>query len=134
MTGRAFAVGCIVCAASCGSTTKAKYGGPDDFDRAAALTELSGAATRAAKGCSRPDGPLGAFRIAVTFAADGHVTSSHVEGAFERAPADGEVRACVEGMFGDAKLPPFHGPPVTVHKTFYLQLQASSDRTEDGQK
>jgi hypothetical protein len=130
MTRCAFAVGFVVCGASCASTPpRPTYGGPSDFDRAAALSELSGAVMRAAKGCSRADGPLGTFRIAVTFATDGHVTGSHIEGPFERVPGDAEVRTCVEALFGEIQLPPFHGAPVTVHKTFWLQPQANPAST-----
>ena len=130
MTGRteAIAVLLVVCGVGCASRPpRPTHAGPDDFDRAAALSELSGAVTRAAKGCSRADGPLGAFRIAVTFATDGHVTASHIEGPFERVPSDAAVRTCVEAMFIEITMPPFQGPPVTVHKTFWLQLQPTQE-------
>ena len=59
-------------------------GGSGDFDRAAALSALSAAAT-AAQACKKPDGPTGSGRIAVTFANNGSATTANV--GVPRSPA-----------------------------------------------
>jgi hypothetical protein len=94
--------------------------GPNDFDRAAALSTLSKAAKVPRQRCSTAEGPHGNFRIAVTFDPSGQVAESHVEGAFESVPSQADVRSCVERVFRDAAVPAYHDTPVTVHKTFVL--------------
>ena len=110
------------------TTTPVPTPGPNDFDRAAALATLHEAGAHAGR-CTSSRGPRGHYRIAVTFALDGHVTRADIEGhvtnnlidgPFERVASDGEVRSCVEGAFRAAKVPPFQGAPVTVHKSFLL--------------
>jgi predicted Zn finger-like uncharacterized protein len=91
-------------------------GGSGDFDRAAALSTLSSAAT-AAQSCRRPDGPTGSGRIAVTFANSGQATTANVEGPpFAGTPVGG----CVAARFRGTHVPPFGGAPITVHKTFNI--------------
>jgi predicted Zn finger-like uncharacterized protein len=87
-----------------------------DFDRAAALSALSAAAT-AAQSCKKGDGPTGSGRIAVTFANNGMATTANVEGP----PFAGTtVGGCVAARFRGTHVPPFGGAPVTVHKTFNI--------------
>jgi predicted Zn finger-like uncharacterized protein len=87
-----------------------------DFDRAAALSALSTAAT-ASQACNRPDGPTGAGRISVTFASNGSATTAAVEGPpFAGTPVGG----CVAARFRSSHVPPFAGSPVTVHKSFNI--------------
>jgi hypothetical protein len=110
----------VVGSVGCGRAREPSRVGPDDFDRAAALSTMSHAATVVRAKCSSTEGPHGGYRIAVTFDNGGQVTASHIEGPFETAPIHAEVRSCVERVFRDAVVPPFQGMPVTVHKTFVL--------------
>jgi predicted Zn finger-like uncharacterized protein len=87
-----------------------------DFDRAAALSSLSAAAS-AAQSCKKPDGPTGSGRISITFANSGAATTAQVEGPpFAGTPVGG----CVAARFRGVHVPPFGGQPVTVHKTFMI--------------
>jgi predicted Zn finger-like uncharacterized protein len=91
-------------------------GGSGDFDRAAALSALSAAAT-AAQACKKPDGPTGSGRIAVTFANNGSATTANVEGPpFAGTPVGG----CVAARFRGVHIPPFGGSVITVRKTFII--------------
>jgi predicted Zn finger-like uncharacterized protein len=91
-------------------------GGSGDFDRAAALSALSAAAT-AAQACKKPDGPTGSGRIAVTFANNGTATTANVEGPpFAGTPVGG----CVAARFRSVHIPPFGGSVITVRKTFII--------------
>jgi predicted Zn finger-like uncharacterized protein len=91
-------------------------GGSGDFDRAAALSALSAAAT-AAQSCKKPDGPTGSGRIAVTFANNGTATTASVEGPpFAGTPVGG----CVAARFRSVHIPPFGGSAITVRKTFII--------------
>jgi predicted Zn finger-like uncharacterized protein len=91
-------------------------GGSGDFDRAAALSALSAAAT-AAQSCKKPDGPTGSGRIAVTFANNGTATTANVEGPpFAGTPVGG----CVAARFRSVHIPPFGGSVITVRKTFII--------------
>jgi len=94
----------------------AAAGGSGDFDRAAALSALSAAAT-SAQSCRKGDGPTGSGRIAVTFANSGQATTANVEGPpFAGTPVGG----CVAARFRGTHVPPYGGAPVTVHKTFNI--------------
>jgi predicted Zn finger-like uncharacterized protein len=87
-----------------------------DFDRAAAISALSAAAT-AAQSCKKPDGPTGSGRIAVTFANSGAATTANVEGPpFAGTPVGG----CVAARFRGVHVPPFGGAVITVRKTFFI--------------
>ena len=101
--------------ASSAQSGPAKSAASGDFDRAATLSALSAAATRA-QSCEKPEGPHGAFRIDVRYGNDGHVESAWVEPPFESASDDsarravaGEVQNCVEDIFRNASVPPFGG-------------------------
>jgi hypothetical protein len=88
-------------------------GGGAEFNRAAASSALN-AASGAAKGCKKPDGPTGTAKVKVTFASSGSVTQSVVQGApFAGTP----VGSCIAGAFRSAKVPPFEGSPVSVTKS-----------------
>ncbi len=90
--------------------------GGKEFDRAAAMSALGGAAG-AAKGCKKPDGPTGGGKVRVTFAPSGNVTSATVEGPpFAGTPVGG----CVASAFRGARVPPFEGSPVAVSKSFSI--------------
>ena len=91
-------------------------GGGKEFDRAAAMSALGGAAG-AAKGCKKPDGPTGGGKVRVTFAPSGNVTSATVEGPpFAGTPVGG----CIASAFRGAHVPPFEGSPVAVSKSFSI--------------
>jgi predicted Zn finger-like uncharacterized protein len=86
------------------------------FDRAAAISALSAAAS-SAQSCKRADGPTGSGRIAVTFAPSGNATTANVEGPpFAGTPVGG----CVAARFRGTRVPPFGGASVTVRKTFFI--------------
>jgi cytoskeletal protein RodZ len=87
--------------------------GGKEFDRAAAMSAL-GASSGAARGCKKDDGPTGTARVKITFAPNGSVTSSSVEGPpFAGTPVGG----CIAGAFRGAHVPAFDGGPVTVTKS-----------------
>jgi hypothetical protein len=82
------------------------------FDRVAAIAALDTAAGRA-QAC-KPADTLGATRVAVTFAPSGKVTTAVVEGA----PFAGtRVGGCIAATMREAKVPPFSGSAVTVHRS-----------------
>jgi predicted Zn finger-like uncharacterized protein len=86
------------------------------FDRAAAISALSAAAS-SAQSCKRADGPTGSGRIAVTFAPSGNATTANVEGPpFAGTPVGG----CVAARFRGTRVPAFGGASVTVRKTFFI--------------
>jgi hypothetical protein len=88
-------------------------GGGKEFDRGAASAAL-GAASGAARGCKKEDGPTGTARVSVTFAPSGSVSSSSVDGP----PFAGtSVGGCIAAAFRGAHVPAFDGSPVTVHKS-----------------
>jgi hypothetical protein len=91
-------------------------GGSGDFDRAAALSTLSAAAS-AAQACKKSDGPTGQGRIAVTYGNNGQATTANLEGPpFAGTPVGG----CVAARFRGTHVPAFAGAPITVHKTFNI--------------
>jgi hypothetical protein len=99
-----------------------------EFDKEAAATALS-KATAAARECSGVADPHGKGRILVTFAAEGHVVGAAIEAGGLTSP-DGRSTAsdirgtsvgnCVEGIFRKPRVPPFSGPPVLIHRVFWL--------------
>jgi predicted Zn finger-like uncharacterized protein len=84
------------------------------FDRGAAAAAL-GAVNVAS--CKKADGPTGGGHVAVTFAANGSVSS-----AIADAPpfAGSAVGGCIAGKFRGARVPAFGGAPVKVGKSFVL--------------
>jgi hypothetical protein len=82
------------------------------FDRAAASAALDASAA-AAMSCRRPETPPGAARVSVTFAPSGRVTTAIVAGAFAGTVEGG----CIARTFREARVEPFDGGLVTVHKT-----------------
>ncbi|PKN50169.1 MAG: hypothetical protein CVU63_00085 [Deltaproteobacteria bacterium HGW-Deltaproteobacteria-20] len=82
------------------------------FDRFAASAALEASAA-AAMSCRRPETPPGAARVSVTFAPSGRVTTATVMGAFAGTPEGG----CIARTFRAARVEPFEGGLVTVHKT-----------------
>ena len=86
------------------------------FDKNAAVAAL-GAAAASAGSCKKPDGPVGAGKVSVTFAPSGRATATNVAGEL----AGTEVGGCVARLFRSAKVPPFSGEPVTVSKSFSIQ-------------
>lgn len=84
------------------------------FDASAAASAMN-AAAGAAQACRVEGMPRAMARVSVTFAPSGRVTTAMVDGArFAGNPAAG----CVARTFRNARVNPFSGPPVTVHKTF----------------
>lgn len=120
--------------AACGSQEVAPASPPSrsaayqEFDKNAAATALS-KATAAVRECAGAADPHGTGRIVVSFAPDGHVLSAVIEAGGLRSP-DGRpsstdirgtsVGHCVEGIFRKARVPPFSGITVAIHKTFWL--------------
>ena len=86
--------------------------GPD-FSREAAQSALEDAAALAAT-CRQEDTTAGAVRVAVTFVPSGQATVAVVESGVVRGTP---VGSCVAAKFRTAKVPPFSGTKVTVHKT-----------------
>jgi hypothetical protein len=86
--------------------------GPD-FSREAAQSALEDAAALAAT-CRQEDTTAGAVRVAVTFVPSGQATVAVVESGVVRGTP---VGSCVASKFRTAKVPPFSGTKVTVHKT-----------------
>jgi len=86
--------------------------GPD-FSRDAAQSALEDAAALAAT-CRQEDTTAGAVRVAVTFVPSGQATVAVVESGVVRGTP---VGSCVAAKFRTAKVPPFSGAKVTVHKT-----------------
>ena len=86
--------------------------GPD-FSREAAQSALEDAAALAAT-CRQEDTTAGAVRVAVTFVPSGQATVAVVESGVVRGTP---VGSCVAAKFRTAKVPPFSGSKVTVHKT-----------------
>jgi predicted Zn finger-like uncharacterized protein len=91
-------------------------GGGKEFDRAAASSALSKAAS-AAKGCKKDDGPTGTGRVKVTFAPSGNVTSATVDGPPFAGTA---VGGCVASAFRGAHVPPFDGAAISTGKSFTI--------------
>ena len=88
-------------------------GGGKEFDRGAAMSALS-AASGAARGCKKDDGPTGTARVRVTFSPSGSVVSASVDGP----PFAGtSVGACIAAAFRGAHIPPYDGPPQPVSKS-----------------
>lgn len=86
-------------------------GGGRDFNKGAATTALSAAAS-AAKGCK--GAVTGSASVRVVFAPSGNVTSANVNGPpFAGTPQGG----CIANAFRGAHVPPFDGSPVAVSKT-----------------
>jgi hypothetical protein len=86
--------------------------GPE-FSREAAQSALEDAAALAAT-CRQEDTTAGAVRVAVTFVPSGQATVAVVESGVVRGTP---VGSCVASKFRTAKVPPFSGTKVTVHKT-----------------
>ena len=86
--------------------------GPE-FSKEAAQSALEDAAALAAT-CRQEDTTAGAVRVAVTFVPSGQATVAVVESGVVRGTP---VGSCVAAKFRTAKVPPFSGTKVTVHKT-----------------
>jgi hypothetical protein len=95
---------------------KPKSSGVSSFNRSAAVSALSSAAS-AASGCKRPGGPTGTGKAIVTFAPSGNVTSANITGGSFGGTS---VGGCIASVFRRAKIPPFEGDAVTVSKSFTI--------------
>jgi predicted Zn finger-like uncharacterized protein len=94
------------------TTAAPEQGG--SFDRAAASGSLNSVNIA---GCKKPDGPVGAGHVTVTFGPSGTVTTAVVDGGdFPGTPVGG----CIAGKYRSAHVPPFSGSPVKVGKSFNL--------------
>jgi hypothetical protein len=87
--------------------------GKGDFNTQAAREALEDAAARAAR-CKTIDTPSGTARIAVTFAPSGQATNAIIESGPFVGTAAG---TCVASKFKAARVPPFSGDAVQVHKS-----------------
>jgi predicted Zn finger-like uncharacterized protein len=87
--------------------------GKGDFNTQAAREALEDAAARAAR-CKTIDTPSGTARIAVTFAPSGQATNAIIESGPFVGTAAG---TCVAAKFKAARVPPFSGDSVQVHKS-----------------
>lgn len=86
------------------------------FDRTAAAAAV-GAAAGAAASCREPGSPSGAARVAVTFAPSGRVTTATIAAG---QYAGTSVGGCIARAIRSARVEPFSGDLVTVHKTITL--------------
>lgn len=86
------------------------------FDRSVAASALN-AAAGSASSCREPGVPSSPVSVRVTFAPSGSVTIAVVENAPYAGTAAG---GCIARVFRSARVSPFSGTPVTVHKTFQL--------------
>jgi hypothetical protein len=76
-----------------------------------------GAASAAAAGCKKPNGPTGTGRVVVLFAPSGGTQSASVSGPpFEGTPTG----ACVAARFRGVRVPAFSGSPFSVSKSFTI--------------
>lgn len=92
------------------AASESSRAGPFDRSAASAALEVSAAA---AMSCRQPETPPGAARVSVTFAPSGKVNTATVTGAFAGTPEGG----CIARTFRAARVEPFEGGLVTVHKT-----------------
>ena len=84
------------------------------FDRGAAQGALGGVNVQS---CKKPDGPTGSGHVKITFAPNGSVSKSDVDGGpFPGTPVGG----CIAGKFRSAHVPAFGGGPVSVGKSFTI--------------
>lgn len=89
---------------------------PPPFDQSAAAAAMAQAASNAAS--CRPEGsPTGLARVSVTFAPSGRATTAQVSGSFAGTPTGG----CIARLFRTARIPPFTGEHVTVHKSVAIR-------------
>lgn len=86
------------------------------FDPGAASSAMQAAAANAAS-CREPGTPAGTVRVSVTFAPTGRATTALVSGAF----AGTSVGGCIARTFRAARVEPFEGNLVTVHKTVTIR-------------
>lgn len=86
------------------------------FNRSSAAAALD-SAVGAALACRDPGIPTAPVSMRVTFAPTGSVTIAVVENAPYAGTSAG---GCIARTFRSAKVAPFSGTPVTVHKTFQL--------------
>jgi hypothetical protein len=91
--------------------------GDAPFDKAAALSALSSAAS-AASGCRKEGDPSGMATVVITFAPSGRVTSANVNGPpFAGTPTGG----CIASAMRRAIVPAFSGSHITVSRTVVIQ-------------
>jgi hypothetical protein len=87
----------------------------EEFDRAAAANSLAAVSVQT---CKRPKGPTGEGHLVITFAPSGVATLAQPD----RAPyAKTKVGQCVAKEFRKVRVPPFHGPAITVGKNFKIE-------------
>lgn len=88
-----------------------------EFDRAAALSALQGAAQQASA-CRKEGDPSGTAVLTITFAPSGRVTSAAIQGPpFAGTPTGG----CIASTMRRASIPAFDGERVTVTKTVVIE-------------
>jgi hypothetical protein len=105
---------------SAASSKEASDGAPPQlrsFDSAAATSALTGAVGAAAERCREAQQALGAVRVSVTFAPSGRVTSALVTGGGWEGTQAG---SCLAQALKAARVDPFDGALMTVHKTVSL--------------
>jgi hypothetical protein len=106
------------------ATTKPSSGKPPrptgpvgPFDRAAAASALSSAASQASS-CKKSGDPSGTASVTVTFAPSGRVTSANISGPPFAGTATG---GCIASTLRRATIPPFEGDRITVSKTVVIR-------------
>jgi hypothetical protein len=73
-----------------------------------------------ANGCKRPEGPFGTGHASITFGRNGNVSLVVLDAGPFKGSA---VGSCIEGLFRDARVPPFDDPPggARVGKSFFVE-------------
>lgn len=109
--------GDLLCAMSCAKPVSSPSATRSSaFDRGAASTQMSMAATIARSHCARSGGPVGGTRVTVQFATTGRVTSASIGSPYTNT----ETGSCVVKVFRQAIIPPFKGSPVSVSKSINI--------------
>lgn len=88
-----------------------------EFDRAAAVAALNGAAQQASS-CRKEGDPSGTAVLTITFAPSGRVTSAAIQGPPFAGTATG---GCIASTMRHASIPAFEGERVTVTKTVVIE-------------
>ncbi|HTM45666.1 MAG TPA: hypothetical protein VL137_11960, partial [Polyangiaceae bacterium] len=89
----------------------------EPFDKSAAATALSQAASRASA-CRTAGDPSGTADVSVTFSPSGRVTQAMVQGPPFQGTSTG---GCIARELRAAQVPAFAGDFVTVHKHVVIQ-------------
>jgi hypothetical protein len=104
---------------SAGPTPGATSEGADapPFDRGSAIAVLNSTASRI-RGCKLSTADVGAIGISVKFLPTGSVGAARLDGPPFAGTPTGQ---CIEHLFRGARIAPFSGAPVIVHRGFVMK-------------